>query len=165
MTSENDDVPEGHNLVPLHIMVADRLIERGLNYGHMLWHDELREAFGIRTKDDIRQNGTIAEFEKAQLDYMSHVEALREYLLEEHQLFLSNAVGEGYRVVPPAEQTTLAERMLGDDLAKAFRKAKARISNVRMNELSSAERAEALNAQARVSDLAAMMRPRRRRQS
>jgi len=157
---EPNDGAVGDNR-PQHVQVAEHLIKDGLSYGHVIPHDDLRGRFGLQSIAEIEM-GTALQFKHDALVYLSLGEGLREYFLSEHQLYLDNVRGQGYRVVPPAEQASLTERKLSDDLAKAFAKARMRIDNIRLSELTAAERREALDKSARMSDLRGMVKSKRR---
>jgi hypothetical protein len=64
--------------------------------------------------------------------------------------------GEGYRVVPPREQTALAQEKFERDAKKAFRRTANTLKNVKLSELNEAERKENLDAVARLAMLRGM---------
>lgn len=84
-------------------------------YGRLFEHAKLKELM------DIKEPTTIAEYKKYEFDYLSAIENLKDDLLLEHTLYLSNDVGKGYRVLEPNEQVNY-----GAD--KHIRKAQQQIS-------------------------------------
>jgi hypothetical protein len=159
---DDDDGPEfDHNIRPMHVQVAERLIAQGLSYGRLLRHDELQTLFGMVPLADTKEHGTALQYTADELRYMAEIGALKRHLLNDHLLCLDSVFGQGYRVVPPAEQSQLAERRLKDDLRKAFDNADLRVNHIRLHELTATERVEAVNAQARIAKIRSMMQARR----
>lgn len=101
---------------------------------------------------------TLAEAQRAELQFLSQFKAFEDALLTEHQIALSNVRGVGYRIVPPAEQTTWAEGQGVQDVKKAIRKLGDRLTNVDLVQLTAEGRKENADALARLAMLSGMVK-------
>jgi hypothetical protein len=97
-----------------------------------------------------------ADWNARQFEWLRNIEAFRTELLETHQIFLSSVYGEGYRLVPPREQTAIAQERFERDAKRSYRKATNTLKHVRIGELSESERKENLDAIARIAMLRGM---------
>lgn len=85
--------PLWHEVVEL--IVSD-VSEKG--HGSFYSHAELKDLL------DIKEPKTIEEYKKSEFEYMNAMEPLREELLLEHNIYLSNKRGEGYVILKPDDQ-------------------------------------------------------------
>lgn len=105
---------------------------------------------------DSDQPLTVSEFQDRQFKWLQNIEAFRAELLEEHQICLANVHGTGYRVVPPGEQTGLAQDKFESEARKAYKRAAKTLRHVRMSELTDDQRKENMDAVAKLSMLRGM---------
>lgn len=123
--------------------------------GDVVSHAWLEAHFGMEPINGD-QRLTLAEFQERQFEWLKNMDAFRAELLEKHQVFLSNVHGEGYRIVPPAEQTALAQDKFEAEAKKAYRRAAVTLRNVRLSELTDEQRRENTDAIAKISMLRGM---------
>lgn len=100
---------------------------------------------------------TAEQFQARQLKWLQQFERLRDELLTTHQIWLRANGNGGYEVVPPAKQTEMA---YSDYSRAAFLKLKrmARIAqNVKLSELTDAERRANSDSLAKMSMLVGMV--------
>jgi hypothetical protein len=100
----------------------------------------------------------LAEAEKLKLQFLAQFVDFEEALLTEHQVALANVRGVGYRIVPPAEQTTWAERHGIAEVRKAVRKLSDRLTNVDFIALGAEDRKANADALARLGMLGGMLK-------
>lgn len=98
---------------------------------------------------------TMAEFQGEQFKFMGEMDRFQAALAEDLSLVLQNVKGEGYRVVPPAEQTEWAMDKVHRDFSKAMSKAHMRLTHLRLSELSDDQRRQNADAQAKLAALRA----------
>jgi hypothetical protein len=127
------------------------------SYGDLVTHAWLEEHFGMLTIDDS-QRLTAEAFRERQFAWLASIEAFKNELLRDHQVHLQSVRGEGYRWVPPAEQTGIATKEFERDAKRAFRSAGSRLRNVRVGELNDEQRRENVDALAKISTLKGMTR-------
>jgi hypothetical protein len=130
--------------------VQDFLAE--FKYGDLVPHDWLGSHFGMLTIED-GERLTAAAFKARQFAWLANIEAFKTELLTVHQVCLESVRGEGFRWVPPGEQTGVATRDFERDARKTFRAVGQRLKNVRLSELSDAQRGENTDAIAKISML------------
>jgi hypothetical protein len=122
-------------------------------YGHILTHEWLYKAFGIR----MPEPSTPWRLAKVtQVEYMENVIRFREALQLEDLLYLETAWALGYRIVPPSEQTARAMALASARMNKALRRAARTVGNIRVQELSEQERRENTDARAKISSIAGL---------
>lgn len=126
-------------------------------YGDLVSHEWLEGHFGMPTLAD-RQKLTAADFCKRQFEWLGNIESFKAELLNKHQVCLQAVRGEGYRWVPPSEQTKLAAQTFEKDAKKVFALASSRLRHVRVGELTEDQQKENLNAQAKLASLRGMTR-------
>lgn len=127
----------------------------------LVTHDTIREVLGLREPriDEFTHHHEFkAAWQAYQFAYLQGVEGVREYLLENHKVAIANVRGDGYRVVPPAEQTSYAMRTGTDAIRRELLRVRSLLEHVRTEELSDAQRKENLDAAARVAVLRQMHR-------
>lgn len=132
-------------------------MEAGFRPGDLIPHSWLAEHFGLPLLDDAAML-TPAEYRNRQFEWLQHVEAVKAELLERHQVLLRSVYGQGYRWVPPHEQTGVAVEEFEREARRAYRKAGERLTHLRVAELTDAQRQENLNAIGRLSMLQGMHR-------
>lgn len=132
----------------------------GFQPGSVITHAWLAEHFGMPLLDDAATL-TAAQYRERQFEWLASMELFKADLLERHQIFLRSVFGEGYRWVPPGEQTTATLKEFEADARRAYKKAGARLVNVRYEELTDDQRQENVNAIAKVSMLENMHRRKR----
>lgn len=133
--------------------VQDFLAE--FQYGDVVPHDWLAERFALPQRDEKM---TAAAFQARQFEWLSSIEGFKSTLLQDHQVLLQSVRGEGYRWVPPGEQTSVATRDFERDAGRAFRTVGTRLRQVRMDELSDEQRRANVDAVAKVSQLRGAVR-------
>jgi hypothetical protein len=129
----------------------------GFKEGDVITHAWLEEHFGMKELDEDKPMKP-ADFQERQFEWLRNMEAFRSELLQVHQIFLSSVHGEGYRIVPPREQTALAQEKFERDAGKAYRKAAVTLKNVRLCELTDDERKSNTDAIAKLAMLRGMHR-------
>lgn len=127
----------------------------GFKPGQIVPHAWLAEHFGMPMLDDAATM-TPSEYRDRQFLWLAHVEAVKAELLQQHQILLRSVYGEGYRWIPPHEQTGVAVEEFEREAKRAYRKAGARLVNLRVHELSDIQRQENLDAIGRLSMLQGM---------
>lgn len=126
-------------------------------YGDMVPHDWLESHFGMPSLED-GLTMTPDAFRNRQFEWLANVEAFKSALLQDHQVCLQSVRAQGYRWVPPQEQTGFAAKQFERDAGRVFRTAGHRIKNVRLGELTDEQRRESVDAAAKLSALSGMTR-------
>ncbi len=101
---------------------------------------------------------TAAKFRERQFQWLRNFDEFRRELLEEHQVCLMSVHGEGYRVVPPGEQTAATQESFEREVKRSYRKAAVRLKNVQVDALTEEQRRENVDAIARLAMLRGMHR-------
>jgi hypothetical protein len=134
-----------------HIQVAvDKFLASNFADGQLITHAWLHEALGIPEAPGSMPK---EQAQPLQFRYMSAVGKVRDILLEEHSIALRSVHGDGYSIVPPAEQPAWAKRGLNKDLNKAFILASSRATFVRTDGLTDAQKNEMTAVQAGISTM------------
>lgn len=133
--------------------VVDFLNE--FKYGDVVSHDWLVEHFGLPPQD---ASMSASAFRARQFEWLAAIEGFKDQLLRDHQVMLQSVRGEGYRWCAPCEQTRLATGEFERDMRKAFRTTAIRLQNVRVNELTSDQRQENVDAIAKLAMLRGTVR-------
>lgn len=102
---------------------------REFDYGDVIPHDWLLDSLNIEQLD----SGTADQFRKHSFDLLQKVEGFKRVMLEEHQMYLTNVRGEGYRIVNPPQQTEIAMKSLQRDLQKSIKTAVSALTNINTN--------------------------------
>jgi len=104
----NDD--KAIKLYPGWKEAADRILKRWENegYGILISFQELHGYMDITEP----RNGTSAQWKSYSFEVLQATENLKKYLLEEHLLHLENVRGQGYMVLHPNDQVTIAANKL-----------------------------------------------------
>lgn len=119
--------------------------------GELITRKELEAIFGMKPPN------TIAEYEQNRLKFLQQFSELREALLEDEQAMLRVAVGIGWWIVPPADQTARAMDDRLHSIHRELQKLGSELVNIRADELTEAERAANADARAKAGQLAAML--------
>lgn len=135
--------------------VADFIGE--FKYGDLVPHDWLEAHFGMLTIED-GERLTANAFRARQFAWLANIEAFKHELLTMHQVCLESVRGEGFRWVPPQEQTGMATKEFERDARKTFKSVGQRLKNIRASELTDSQRRENIDAVAKVSMLRGMTR-------
>lgn len=134
---------------------ADFLAE--FKYGAVVPHAWLEQRFGMPQLGD-RQKLTAADFSKRQFEWLQNIESFKDELLREHAVCLQSVRGEGYRWVPPAEQSKVAMDAFEKDVKQVYATAAKRTRNVRRDELTDEQRRENADAIAKLASLRGLTR-------
>ena len=120
-------------------------------YGDIVTHAWLEERFGMPQLGD-RQKLTAADFSRRQFEWLQSIESFKDELLRRHDVCLVSVRGEGYRWVPPSEQSKVAMDAFEKDAKRVFASAATRVRHVRTNELTDDQRRENADAVAKLKD-------------
>ena len=82
--------------------IVDRVTEQG--YGVIFSHDDLLKMMDIKQPE----MATPEEFNKYSLEVMTSTVSLSLWLLHNHNLCLHNVRGQGYQILHPDDQVTIA---------------------------------------------------------
>jgi hypothetical protein len=126
-------------------------------YGDIVPHAWLEQRFGMPQLNESQQL-TAAEFSKRQFDWLQNIEAFKDELLREHNVCLQSVRGEGYRWVPPGEQSRVAMDSFEKNAKRVFATAAQRLRNVRVDELTDEQRKENSDSIAKLASLRGMTR-------
>lgn len=94
------------------------------SYGFTLSHGELLELL------ELKEPGTVEEYKRYSLKLLDAMESVKEELLEEHNICLFNIRGEGYQVLHPNDQATIAFRKAMKQGRKQVLKARKLITHI-----------------------------------
>ncbi|NYT81446.1 hypothetical protein H0A70_08080 [Alcaligenaceae bacterium] len=130
---------------------------REFKYGDIVSLSWLEARFDIPSAADS-QRLTAGEFRARQFIWLGNIEAFKDFLLKEHQVCLQSVRGEGYRWVPPAEQTGVAVAEFEQGARRVFRSAGNKLRNLRHTELTDDQRRANMDATAKLAALAGMAR-------
>jgi len=100
----------------------------------------------------------LGKAEKLKLQFLAQFKEFQAALLTEYQVALGNVRGIGYRIVPPADQTSWAEENGVGDMRKAIRKLSTRLTNVSLADLTIQDRRANADALARLGMLGGMLK-------
>lgn len=130
---------------------------KDFRYGNVVSHEWLEAHFGMPQLGD-RQKLTAADFSKRQFEWLQSIEAFKDELLRKHDVCLQSVRGEGYRWVPPGEQSKVATDAFEKDAKRVFSTAAQRLRHVRLDELNDDQRRENADAVAKLASLRGMTR-------
>lgn len=108
-------------------------MEHGFNHGDLVTHSWLEYHL------DIPEPKTVADAKSIRWLAMGRIEQFKEALLVKHRVYLANVQGDGYRVVPPAEQARYAARSTVKTIVKAFERGNRIISHTNTASLNNDE--------------------------
>ena len=118
---------------PLMELISERIATEHHD-GRLISHSWLKGQFGIAAPKitDFKDTEEYdRERDRAQFQYMAMVEKLRDTLLFGYKMYMMNVHGEGYVIIRPDDQTTLAYKGLVSDITDGIRDAKEIMYNVR----------------------------------
>jgi hypothetical protein len=96
---------------------------------------------------------TVGEYQKERLIFMGQMERFQKALAEDYDLILQNVRGQGYRIIPPSEQTGWTMDQGQKEMTKALNKIHMRLTHIRIGELTDEERRQNADAQAKLAAL------------
>jgi hypothetical protein len=149
------DDPVQTTLLPEWRQAVKDFLAAGFKEGYVVSHAWYESHFGMEPLDEDKPL-LPADWNIRQFTWLQNIESFRTELLEQHQVFLSNVFGQGYRLVPPREQTAIAQEKFERDAKRSYRKAATTLKHIRAAELTEAERKENLDAIARIAMLRGM---------
>lgn len=120
--------------------------------GDMLSHDWIKFALDIRTPR------TLEEVEESQWVLLTRIDAFRDYLLVDRKIALQNVRGQGYRIVPPAEQARVAVEESMRLVKKGLEKGDKLMTHTRISSLTQDEQKRHTDAHLRLCGIADLMR-------
>jgi hypothetical protein len=129
----------------------------GFKPGDIVPHAWLAEHFGMPVLHDATTL-SVAEYRDRQFQWLANIEAMKAELLEQHQIFLCSVFGQGWRWVPPHEQTGEAVKKFERDARHAYRQVGMRLTHLRIAELTDGQRRENSDAIGRLSLLEGMQK-------
>lgn len=130
---------------------------REFKYGDLVPHEWLAEHFGTPAIDED-ESLTAGDYRRRQFEWLQNIESFKAELLRDHSVLLQAVRGEGYRWVPPHEQTRIAEDAFQKDAGRAFRSAAYKLKHVRLSELSDDQRRENVDAVTKLASMRSMHR-------
>ena len=98
------------------------------------------------------------EYKRRKLFFIAQLQLLQDELLEQDDIALSNVFGKGYQVVPPREQTKFAIERAKRAIGREITKASKTLEHIKMEELSTAEKEENMQARSKIAALSGMNR-------
>ena len=125
------------------------------SFGLIVTHEDLKGCMGIVPAK------TIDEVQKEQLDYMTGIDKIKLSLLEDYNLFLYSVVGEGYQVLPPAEQIRKGADYYVRKSQRALSRTMSTLANVDSELLDAESRELQLLKMSRVAFIKAAFRKRK----
>ena len=129
---------------------AARVASEAFSYGDMIPHDWLLDQLQLKEP----KVGSAATYRRYALDVLTRVEQFKKVMLEEHQRYLVNSRGEGYRIVHPTQQTSAAMTKLQRDLRKSIEKTVSALTNIDTQLMQLEDFKENAEARAKVAWLA-----------
>lgn len=109
-------------------------IVTGFDVGELIPHKFLKKEMGIeyiRFKDYESQEDFEKALEIRQFTYMGLIDKLRNDLLDKEKFYLKNIKGDGYIILPPAEQVDFAFGKAVSDIKKTLKTSEYIMANVR----------------------------------
>lgn len=132
-----------------------------LGYDSFISHNDFDYMAGLKRPDLLEAHSNthaIKMHEKWRRDRVAIVEEVKKVLLIEYQMNLASIIGEGYRILKPAEQTESAMRDVASRVTSAIKKGVRILDNVNREMLTDVQRAENDIAKARLAGFALMAR-------
>lgn len=144
------------------LLPAWRNVERAIvndkrwSYGDLISHDELNELLHLPQPSACERADVYQDW---QLRRLQQVDALRKHMLREHAMLLDTEVGEGLRIVIPAEQTARVNQRGRASLAKALREMRDGLTHLNRSMLTAEQARENTDAQVRLAARVSALRP------
>lgn len=123
-------------------------------YGDVISFDWLYEHFDIR----MPKHGSAEDFKRVNFRFLAAMDGFRAFLLERDNKALANIQGEGYRVVPPGEQTDFAMGQFRKAVRREMRKAAAHLVYIRHDMLTDEESRKNSDARGKLAAFRALTR-------
>lgn len=133
---------------------VDELLDN-FGYGDLISHEWMEQQFGMPSLCET-QRMTAEQFRERQFQWLANVEAFKAALLQDHQICLQSVRSQGYRWVPPQEQTSVAIKDFETSARKVFRSASSKLRNLRHLELTDDQRRLNVDAVAKIAALSGM---------
>ena len=128
--------------------------------GDLISHEYIKYQFRLKELN-YGDYATQSDFEVAlqvrQFTYMGLIDKLRTDLLENEQYYLQSVRGEGYQLIPPAEQVNFAYEQAINDIKKVFANSEWIMKNVRRDLLDARTRQENADTLAKFSSYRQMV--------
>lgn len=125
-------------------------------YGDLIPWADLHDLFGLEQPSADERADVYQEW---QLRRLQQVDALRKHMLKEHAMYLETEIGEGLRIVLPAEQTARVQQRGRASLAKALREMADGLTHINRSQLTAEQIRENTDAQVRLAARVAALRP------
>lgn len=142
---------------PMWQEAVSNVLERfnDVGYDTQITHTELKDWMGIAAPQRV------SEVKKADLDYLSGMERVKDELLLNYNLFLYPVIGVGYRILRPDEQIRKGADYYIRKSQKALVKCGSTLANVDESLLDTESRELQLSKIGRIAFLKAAFRKRR----
>lgn len=134
--------------------VANRLMQE-YRCGDAISMDRLYTELGI----SLPEYGTRKEIQAAQFAVLAGIDGLRNALLVNHKVWMSNVRGYGYRLLTADEQVSDAMHQLASEMNRSMNKADSKLKNLRTGDLSTQGRSLRADAINKLNTLQHMARP------
>lgn len=118
------------------------------NFGDVITHEELNASLGM-----VEPTTTADAYKQWSLKRIPQIDALSQWLLEEKNMCLASVHGQGYRIVPPQEQTEFAQEVGMKVVRREIGKMVRRLHYVDRSRLTHDQARENANAMARAAFL------------
>lgn len=144
------------------LLPAWRNVERAIvndkrwTYGDLIAWDDLNQLLDLPQPSPASRADVYQEW---QLRRLQQVDALRKQMLRDHAMFLDTEIGEGLRIVIPAEQTTRVNQRGRSALAKALREMRDGLTHLNRGMLTAEQARENTDAQVRLAARVSALRP------
>ena len=144
------------------LLPAWRNVERAIvndkrwTYGDLIGWDEINTLLGLEQPSPSARADVYQEW---QLRRLQQVDALRKQMLREHAMLLDTEIGEGLRIVIPAEQTARVNQRGRSALAKALREMRDGLTHLNRSMLTAEQVRENTDAQVRLAARVDALRP------
>lgn len=124
--------------------------------GDLIRRDDLLELMELCEPVD---RVTVESYKTWQLAVLSSIEALRDHLLRSCNMCLATVYGQGYRILPPREQTDYAMREGMKELRRDLSKMASRLTHLDRSALTAEQAKQNTDAMARTAAIADALRP------
>jgi hypothetical protein len=125
-------------------LLVERIVTE-FEIGQLIPHDWLKAMFGIKQLD-LQFFPDMESVRKAiqeqQFLFLQLFERLRKDVLKNHNFYLVNVRGLGYKIIHPKDQTGFAYNQLIEDIKSSFKECGDIMSHVRNNHVDEEQRAK-----------------------
>ena len=129
-------------------------------------YDRVQVAFvsgfgqpALRERNEPGGDARADTYKAWQLRVLQEITELKRRMLLDHKMKMEQERGVGLRILLPCEQTETSEGRLRKELTKALRAHRDTITNVDHTQLTSEQRKDVVDAQARLGARLAVLRP------